>query len=343
MLAVSISDHGGVDRLHYGVHDDPLVGPKQVRVAVRACAINHLDLWVRKGLPHLKLRYPHILGADVVGEVEQLGAGVDHLALGTRVMIAPGVSCGRCERCLAGRDNLCSQYRILGESINGGYAELLTVPVENVLPYPEGVSFTDAAAIPLTFQTAWQMLVDRAHVQPGETVLVLAAGSGVGTAALQIAKLYGARVIATASSLAKLGRAQALGADHVVDHSRKGWALEVKRISGGGVDLVFEHVGASTWAESIRCCRWGGRIVTCGATSGWEATTDLRHVFFRQISILGSTMGSKAMLYAVIRHVQAGALRAVVDRVLPLSAAAEGHRLLEERQVFGKVVLELGA
>jgi NADPH:quinone reductase-like Zn-dependent oxidoreductase len=218
----------------------------------------------------------------------------------------------------------------------------VTVPAANVLPYPGDLGFPEAAALPLTFQTAWQMLVDRARIQPGETVLVLAAASGVGSAAIQIAKLFGATVIATASTDEKLARARDLGADHLVNHAEGDVLSEVRRLTEKrGADVVFEHVGAATWEMSILCCAKGGRIVTCGATSGFEAKTDLRHVFFRQISILGSTMGSKSVLYPILDHVKAGRLRPVLDRVLPLKEAAQAHRLLEERATFGKVVLAI--
>jgi NADPH:quinone reductase-like Zn-dependent oxidoreductase len=283
-----------------------------------------------------------LLGAVGAGEVESVGAGVADVTPGTRALLAPGVSCGHCRECLAGRDNFCRHYGILGESRTGGYAELISVPRANLLPFPEALSFVEAAALPLTFQTAWQMLVDRAGLRPGELVLVLAAASGVGSAAVQIAKLFGATVIATASSEAKLEAARALGADHLINHSSQDLLQEVRRISGRrGVDVVFEHVGMATWEKSILCCARGGRIVTCGATSGYQASTDLRHVFFRQLSILGSTMGSKSVLHTIIDHVRAGRLRPVLDRVLPLEQAAEAHRRLEARAAIGKLVLEV--
>lgn len=340
MLGVCIHQHGGREVLSHQELPDPVVGPQQVRVRVRACALNFLDVWVRRGLPHLKLHYPHILGADVAGEIESVGEGVEGIEVGRRVLVAPGVSCGHCQRCLAGEDNLCRHYGLLGEHRDGGNAELLVVPVANILPYPGALPFEQAAAIPVTFQTAWQMLVQKAAVRPTETVLVLAAGSGVGSAAVQIAKMLGATVIATASSQEKLDRAKALGADFLVDHSAPRWDKAVRQIVGkDGVDVVFEHVGAATWKQSIRLAAWGGRIVTCGATSGFDAETDLRHIFFRQIAIFGSTMGSKAVLYDVIKLVGQGVLKPVVDRVLPLADVAEAHELLEERKVFGKVVL----
>ena len=340
MRAITIREHGGPEALTSEELPDLSAGPGQVLVRVRACALNHLDIWVRRGLPHLRLTYPHVLGADIAGEVQAVGPGVRGVELGQRTVLAPGVSCGVCEQCLAGRDNFCGSYGILGETRDGGYAEQVVVPACNVLPYPGELDFPQAAAIPLTFQTAWQMLVDRARIQPGERVLILAAGSGVGSAAVQIAKLFGAEVIATASTAAKLEQAREFGADHCINHAEQELVTEVKRLTGRrGVAVVFEHVGQATWKESILCCARGGRIVTCGATTGWEAQTDLRHVFFRQLSILGSTMGSKAVLFGVMDQVKAGRLRPVVDRVMGLQEAAEAHRLLEERRQFGKIVL----
>jgi NADPH:quinone reductase-like Zn-dependent oxidoreductase len=313
-----------------------------VRVRVRAVALNHLDIWVRRGMPHLKLVYPHRLGADVVGQVDALGPGARGVEIGQSVVVSPGTSCGVCDKCLSGRDNLCRRYGIRGEHLNGGYARHVVVPDAELLPYPEGQPFTQAAAVPLVFLTAWQMLVDKARVQPEETVLVHAAGSGVSTAAIQIAKLFGARVIAAAGGDAKTERARALGADHVIDSSTQDFVAEVKRITGKrGADVVVEHVGGEVMAKSVLAVAAGGRIVTCGATAGFQPAIDLRHVFARQIAILGSTMGSRGSLFPILDHVRTGRLRPVVDRVLPLWEAAEAHRVLEAREAVGKVVLEV--
>ena len=340
MIAVVLDGHGGPEVLRLGDVATPPPGPGQVRVRVEACALNHLDLWIRRGLPRHKLTFPHVLGADVAGKVDALGPGVSGLATGDAVVLNPGLSCGRCVECLAGRDNLCDGYQLLGEDCWGGYAEHVVVPVANVVARPAGLSVEEAAAIPLTFLTAWQMLVELARVRPGETVVVLAAGSGVGVASVQIAKLHGARVIATASTAAKLERARALGADETFNYCEQDLVAETKRLTGGrGADIVVEHVGAETWPKSLRATRRGGRIVTCGATSGHDARTDLRHVFFRQLQIFGSTMGSKSSLLTILGHVAAGRLRPVLDRVFPLSAASDAHRHLEARTGFGKVVL----
>lgn len=342
MKAVLLERHGDPSVLRWAEITTPGCGPGQVRVRVEACALNHLDIWVRRGLPRRPLEFPHILGADVAGRVDAVGGGVVGIREGDSVVVNPGTSCGCCRRCLSGRDNLCDSYGLLGEDRWGGYAEYVVVPAANVAPRPEVLSVAEAAALPLTFVTAWQMLVDLARVQPGETVLVLAGGSGVGVASTQIAKLFGARVIATASTEEKRARAREVGADEVANHSAEGFVAEVKRLTGGrGADVVVEHVGAITWPSSLRAVARGGRLVTCGATAGHDARTDLRHVFFRQIQILGSTMASKSALLAILGHVASGKLRPIVDTVFPLRDAAQAHRHLEERKSFGKVVLSV--
>jgi NADPH:quinone reductase-like Zn-dependent oxidoreductase len=340
--AVVLMTHGGPEVLVRETIILPEPGPREVLVRVRAVAINHLDIWVRRGLPNLKLVYPHRLGSDIVGEVESLGPGARGVKVGERVVVSPGVSCGVCERCLSGQDNLCRHYAILGEHTSGGYSRHVVVPDANLLSYPGELPFTQAAAVPLAFLTAWQMVVEKARVRPGQTVLVQAAGSGVSSAAIQIAKLYGARVIATTGTDAKAERARSLGADDVINYATQDFVAEVKKLTGKrGVDAVIEHVGGEVMAKSVLATAAGGRIVTCGATAGYEPKIDLRHVFFRQIEILGSTMGSKGSLFVILEHVKAGRLRPVVDRVLPLWDAREGHGVLEARQAFGKVVLEV--
>jgi len=341
--AIVLRAHGGPEVLVRETVDLPEPGPREVRVRVRAVAMNHLDVWVRKGLPNLKLQYPHRLGCDIVGEVDALGPGArTSLAVGSRVVVSPGTSCGVCERCLSGEDNLCRQYAILGEHTSGGYSRHVVVPDANLLPYPGDLPFAEAAAIPLVFLTAWQMVVAKGRVRPGQTVLVHAAGSGVSSAAIQIAKLHGARVLTTTSTDAKAGRARALGADEVINYATQDFVAEVRRLTGKrGADLVIDHVGGEVLAKSVLASASGARIVTCGATAGFTASVDLRHVFFRQIEILGSTMGSKGSMFGILEHVRAGRLRPVVDRVMPLWDAREGHRVLEAREAFGKVVLEV--
>lgn len=340
MKAVAIRSHGGPEVVKLEDLPDPQPGPGQVVVAVKAAALNHLDIWVRKGWPGLMLSFPHVLGSDVSGVVEAVGPGVDGVKAGDAVVVNPSLGCGRCEKCLSGHENLCRKFAILGEHVSGGQAQKLAVSARNVLPKPARLSFEEAAAVPLTFMTAWHALVQRAKVRPGETVLVHAAGSGVGVAAVQIAKLLGARVIATAGSDAKLEKAKGLGADEVVNYETQDFAKEVKRLTDRkGVEVVFEHVGKKTWEKSILAAAIGGRITTVGATTGFDPLTDLRHVFFRQISILGSTMGTAGDLLEVLKLVGEGKLRPVVDRVLPLAEARKGQELLSERAQFGKLVL----
>lgn len=342
MKAITLHEHGDASVLRYENVPTPSPGPGQVAVDVHAAALNRLDIFVRGGLPGLSIDYPHILGSDVAGVVAEVGPGVSEDHVGREVVLNPGVSCGRCRECLSGWDNLCPDYRILGENTPGAYAERVVVPEANLLPKPSRLSMVEAAAVPLTFLTAWQMLVTRAQVAVGETVLMHAAGSGVSSAGLQIAKLHGARVIALASTDDKLEKARELGADETIRSSDDDWPKQVRKLDGvgrRGVDIVFEHVGEATWPHSIKLCRNGGRIVTCGASSGWDARTDLRHVFFRQLQILGSTMGSKADLHRVLPLVADGRLSPIVDRTFPLAEAAQAHRYLDRREQFGKVVL----
>src|SRR5262249_14272075 len=287
-----------------------------------------------------KIPLPHILGNDIAGLVREVGDLVPNVNAGDEVMIQPGVSCGHCAECLAGHDNMCDEYDIIGYRRNGGYAELVAVPGVNIIPKPKNLTWPEAAALPLVTLTAWHMLVARANLQQGEEVLVHAAGSGVGSVGIQIAKLRGARVIATASTDEKLAKARALGADETVKYSSDDWPKQVKRLTNGrGVDVVFEHTGAATWPGSILSLRRGGRLVTCGATSGFDARTDLRHVFYRHLTILGSMMGSKADLLAAMKFIESGRIRAVVYRTLPLAEARQAHELMEDRAQFGKLVL----
>ncbi|WP_038057829.1 zinc-binding dehydrogenase [Thermus amyloliquefaciens] len=342
MRAILMEARGGPEVLKPGEVPAPEPGPKEVRLRVKAAALNHLDIWVRKGVASPKLPLPHVLGADASGVVDAVGPGVTGFAPGDEVVVNPGLSCGHCERCLAGEDNLCSRYEILGEHRWGAYAEYLVVPEVNLVRKPQNLSFVEAAAIPLTFLTAWQMVVDKLQVRPGEEVLVMAAGSGVSVAAIQIAKLFGARVIATAGSEEKLRKAKELGADETVNYTHPDWPKEVRRLTGGkGADKVVDHTGALYFEGVIRATANGGRIAIAGASSGYEGTLPFAHVFFRQLSILGSTMGSKSRLFPILRFVEQGKLKPVVGQVLPLEEAAEGHRLLEERRVFGKVVLQV--
>src|ERR1700726_3556909 len=342
MKAVLFHQHGGPEVLKYTDAPDPTIRPNEVLVRVRACALNHLDLWVRRGNPNIPIPLPHIPGSDVSGEIAQIGADVTTVRVGQKVVLAPGVTCGKCSACVSGQDNRCSQFTNLGYLIDGGCAEFVRCPEVNCMPYPENLSFEEAASIPLVFQTAWHMLLARAELQPGEDVLILGAGSGVGVAAIQIAKSFGARVIATAGTDEKLAKARELGADHVINHKSQKIRDEVRRITGKrGVDVVFEHVGTATWDDSIASLASAGRLVTCGATTGYDAKIDLRFLFSRQLSLLGSYMGTKCELATVLKLVTAGKLKPVIDRVFPLSEAAAAHAYLESGQQFGKVVLSV--
>jgi NADPH:quinone reductase-like Zn-dependent oxidoreductase len=339
---VLFRQHGGPEVLRNADVPEPEPRPSEVLVRVRACALNHLDLWVRRGLPGIDIPLPHIPGSDIAGEIARIGSEVTTVHVGQKVVLAPLVSCGKCAACVAGLDNRCRQATNLGYMIDGGCAEFVRVPEVNCLPYPENLSFEETAAIPLVFQTAWHMLVDRAQLQAGEDVLILGAGSGVGSAAIQIAKFFGARVITTAGSDAKLEKARRLGADYVINHKSQKIRDEVRRITNRrGVDVVFEHVGTATWDDSLASLALAGRLVTCGNTTGYDAKIDLRFLFSRQLSLLGSYMGVKSELHTVMKLVAAGHLKPVVDRVFPLAEAAAAHTYLESGQQFGKVVLKV--
>ena len=340
MKAVIFKKHGGSEVLEYADAPDPTIRANEVLVEVKACALNHLDVWAREGLPGIDIALPHILGNDIAGVVREVGELVSWVQTGDEVMLQPGVSCGHCAECLAGRDNLCREYDIIGYRRNGGYAQFVNPPAVNVIHKPPELSWEEAAALPLVTLTAWHMLVTRAAVQPGESVLIHAAGSGVGSIGIQVAKLRGARVIATASSDEKLAKAKELGADDLVNYTGVDWPKEVKRLTDRkGVDVVFEHTGAVTWPGSIASLKTNGRLVTCGATSGFAAQTDLRQIFYRHLTILGSFMGSKAELLEAMKFIESGKIRAVVDQTLPLTEARHAHELMEDRAQFGKLVL----
>ncbi len=338
MKAVRIHQFGGPEVLRYEEAPDPILRKDQVLIRVRACALNHLDLWIRKGLPGITL--PHILGSDIAGEIVEAGEYVTGFTPGQRVLLAPMVFCNHCAKCGAGLQNQCPEFSVLGNRVDGGYCELIAVPAVNVIPIPDSLEFNQAASVPLVFTTAWHMLVGRADIKPGQTVLVLGANSGVGIAAIQVAKLFGATVITTAGSEQKMEKARALGADYVVDHYQQKISSEVRKITNKeGVDIVVEHVGAATWEESVKCLKPAGTLVTCGATTGYQAGIDLRFLFSRQLTLLGSYMGAMGELHEVMKHVFSGKLKPVLDKVFPLQEARAAHEYLQNSQMFGKVVL----
>jgi NADPH:quinone reductase-like Zn-dependent oxidoreductase len=340
MKAIRIHNHGGPEQLAAEDLPSPPLSSEQVRVGIRAAGLNHLDLWVRRGIPGVRYPLPITPGCDGAGVILECAPGLSGFKPGDRVALAPGISCGICEACLAGKDNLCRDYGILGENRDGTCAEEIVVPARSLIPIPESLSFERSAAVPLVFLTAWEMLVEKARVLPGETVVILGAGSGVGTAAIQVARLHGARVIAVSGSADKLARARKLGAEEGIDLSRSDLREEIRRLTGRrGADVVIEHVGKATWERSVSGLARGGRVVTCGATTGADVSLNLRQVFFKNLSILGSTMGSRAHLFAIFRHLEAGRLSPVIDTVLPMDRVQDAHRLLEERKVFGKIIL----
>jgi len=342
MKAVGFYEHGGLDKLQILDVPRPEPGPGEVLVEVRAVALNHLDLWVLEGLPGLELKMPHFSGADITGVVAELGDGVEGLEIGQRVVVNPTLSCGHCAWCRQGEDSLCDEFGIVGEHIRGGMAEYIAVPARNLMPLPEGISFTEAAAAPIAFLTAWRALITRGQLRPGEDVLILGASGGVATAAIQIAKLAGARVFAVTSSPEKVEKARQLGADWVVDRTQENWSKAVYEATGRrGVDLVLENVGAATWFDSLRTAKKNGRIVTYGATTGPHPKEDIRYIFWKQLEIIGTTMSSHQEFVDVMNLVWQGKLKPVVDRVLPLEEAREAYRVLNAGEQFGKIVLEV--
>ncbi len=338
MKAVRIHEFGGPEVLRFEDVSEPTLRKDHVLVRIKACALNHLDLWIRKGLPGIKL--PHINGSDIAGDVAQVGEYITDIKPGQRVLLAPMTFCGHCAECVAGRQNFCPQFSVLGYLNDGGNAEFIAVPRINVIPIPDTLTYDEAASVPLVFLTAWHMLVGRGQVKPGQVVLVLGAGSGVGSAAIQIAKLWGARVITTAGDEVKLEKGRELGADYTINHYQQKISEEVRKITAKrGVDIVIEHVGAATWDESMKSLRPGGTLVTCGATTGPEAKLELRFLFSRQLSLLGSYMGNMGELHEVLKFVFSGTLKAVVDKSFPLREARAAHEHLERSAQFGKVIL----
>lgn len=338
MKAVRIHQHGGPEVLRYEDVPEPEIGPEDALIRVKACALNFLDIWVRRGIPGIKL--PHIPGSDVAGIIEKLGQDVEGFSKGERVVINPGISCGQCEYCQQGEDSLCLSFHIIGEQVDGGYAELVRVPARNLMRIPEGFSFEEAAAAPLVFLTAWRALITRAKVRPGEDVLILGAGGGVGSACIQIAKLVGARVFAAAGTEEKLQKIKSLGADVLINYSERDFSQEVWRLTDKrGVDIVVDSIGEATWMKSLRSLARNGRLVVYGATTGHMPPIDLRLVFWRQLQILGTTMSNRREFSEVMKLVWQRKLRPVIDRIFPLQEAAQAHKMMENREQFGKLIL----
>jgi NADPH:quinone reductase-like Zn-dependent oxidoreductase len=342
MKAVRFHDFGGEKVLVYEDVELPKIGPGEILIRLNAAALNHLDIFVRKGDRERKIPLPHIPGSDGAGVVVEVGSNVLGLTAGDRVLLYPGISCGECSYCSSGRENLCRHYRVLGTLEDGTYAEYVKVPARCAVPIPRLMNFNEAAAFPLVSLTAWHMLVTVARLQKGETVLVHGAGSGVGSAAIQVAKAFGVKVIATAGSDKKLEKAKALGADELINYQREDFAAKVRDLTEKrGVDVVFEHIGGEVFEKSLTVLAKGGRLVTCGATTNYSVQTDLRYIYFKHISVLGSIMGTRAELVEALALSEQGKLHAVIDSSFPLSQAAEAQRKLESRDVFGKIVLTI--
>jgi NADPH:quinone reductase-like Zn-dependent oxidoreductase len=340
MKAALFYEHGGIEKLLYEEVPDLTISDDEVLIRVKACSINHLDIWVRQGIPAYKVSLPHISGQDVAGVVKEFGASVKGIKRGERVFFAPGISCFTCRECYAGDDNLCADYKIRGARIQGGYAEYAKARAQDVIPVPDNLTFEEAAAFPLTYLTAWHMLFTRAGLKAGDDVLVLAAGSGIGCAAVKMAKLAGARVIATGGSPAKLHKALEIGADEAISHTGDDFSKKVRELTAGrGVDVVFEHIGPATWERSLQSLAKGGRLVTCGATTGPEVLIDLRYTFMKQHAILGSVMGTKKELLQITGLLGKGAIKPVIDAVFPLKEASQGQERMLKRENFGKIIL----
>ncbi len=340
MKAVLFRKHGGPDILSYEDMPKPQICAKEVLVRVKACALNHLDICIRQGNPAYPIPLPHVSGSDIAGVVDEVGGQLEDITVGQRVFVSPGISCWKCEQCLAGRDNMCRPYGLVGAMMHGGYAEYMKVPFRNVLSIPENLSFEQAAAFPLISVTASHMLFALAGLQYGETVLVMGAGSGVGSMAVQMAKLAGARVMTTVGADDKIPKAVILGADAVINHTQEKVAERAKLLTEGrGVDVVIEHIGSEVWDSCLESVAQGGRVITCGATTGGDVELNLRDVFSRQLTIKGSYMGTRAELVKASELMGQSRLISVIDRTYPLQQAGAAQEHLLSRKFFGKIVL----
>lgn len=342
MKAIYFEKHGGPEVLVYGERPEPETLPGTVKVDVHAASLNHIDVFLRGGLPGVKLALPHIPGCDASGVVREVGAGVNDVKAGDRVLMNPSISCGACEFCLRGDGSMCISYQLIGETRSGTCCERIVIPAGNAIPFPAAMSFEDAASVPLVFVTAWRMLINRGRLRAGEDVLVLGASAGVGIACIQIAKVAGARVFAAASSEEKLALCRDLGADVLIDYSKEDVAKRIRQETGRrGVDVVVDYVGKDTWVKSLQSLSRGGRLVTCGATTGYNPEEDLRHIFFRQLEVIGSTMGSRTDLMAALKLIFEGRMRPVVGGVYDLKDTAAAHREMEARRTLGKIVIRV--
>ncbi|MBI4669059.1 MAG: zinc-binding dehydrogenase [Elusimicrobia bacterium] len=348
MRTVIFREHGATDKLEFAADfPEPQISDDEILVRVKACSLNHLDIWVREGLPGLRLPLPHISGCDISGEVAKAGGKISRWKEGDPVVVAPGLSCWNCSFCRSGADNLCAGYGIIGENIHGGLAEFVKVKEYQLLPKPANLSFEEAASFPLTFLTAWHMLVHHAKIGPGKSTAILGAGSGIGTAALQIARLTGAGpILAMASTEEKLAKAKSLGADHLVLTGRGEAKVSfhkdvLKATAGQGVDIVFEHIGPATMESSVKSLKKGGVIVTCGATTGPKAEIDLRYFFMKDIRLQGSIMGTFKEMETIVRLMADGKLKPVVDSVFPLEETRQAQEKLLSRDFFGKIIVKV--
>ena len=342
MKAVVFHKHGGTDELVYVDFPDPIADDNEVIVKVKACSINHLDIWIREGIPAYNLGLPHVSGCDVSGEVVDIGKSVTDVNIGDNVIIAPGLSCFKCDQCISGNDNLCDFFKIFGAGTHGGYAEYTKVNANSVIPMSSSLTFVEAAAFPLTFLTAYHMLVSRIDLRTGQDILIIAAASGIGTAAVRIARLLGARIIATVGSEDKVELIKMMGVDDVINYNEEDFAKRVIELTGGkGVDAVFENVGPETWDKSISCLSKGGKLVTCGATSGPAVNLELRTLFMKQLSIFGSIMGTRKELFEIMKFVLTGQLRVTIDSIFELKDAKKAQEKMLARKNVGKIMLEI--
>ncbi|MSQ77212.1 MAG: alcohol dehydrogenase [Nitrospiraceae bacterium] len=340
MKAVVFHEHGGPEKLKYEDRPDPQIKPDEVLVRVKACALNHLDIWIRQGIPAYQIPLPHISGCDVAGQIERVGSQVWGVKVGQKVFVSPGLNCGNCDECKVGHDNLCPSFGVFGAKTDGGYAEFVAVPGTNVIAIPGSLTFEQAAAFPLVSVTAWHMVVTLGWLRHGETALIMGAGSGVGSMAIQIAKYIGAKVITTVGSEEKVKKALVIGADEVINHATDDMAKRVFELTGGqGVDVVIEHIGPQVWDQCLKSLAKGGRLVTCGATTGAKAEIDLRYLYSRHLTLKGSYLGTKAELLEAAKLVGAGKLTPVIDRVYPLQEARAAQEQMLSRKLFGKLVL----